>query len=209
MIMTKYEFKKFPILATVVTIIGLLAAIISISISLVTSTYDGFAALALLEIVATVLALAGLTTGKVTLLRVISIIMTVGILVTAFFLAIAKYADRDGFLFAVSLLMLVGSVLSLVYFLTVKNPRIEKMYFVASIVMLFLVVLYTVIYLVKSFDGNYSISIACLLLGLAAITVLPVSIYISMTKVEIPDEPKEEETAEEVNEENKETADNQ
>ena len=141
--MTKYEFKKFPILATVVTIVGLLAAIFSISISLMTSSYDGFAALALLEIVATVLVLAGLTTGKVTLLKVISIIMTISVLLASFSLAIAKYSVHDGILFTVSLVMLVCSVLSLVYFLTIKNQRIEKLYFIASIIMLVLVAIYT------------------------------------------------------------------
>lgn len=206
--MTKYEFKKFPILATVVTIVGLLAAIFSISISLMTSSYDGFAALALLEIVATVLVLAGLTTGKVTLLKVISIIMTISVLLASFSLAIAKYSVHDGILFTVSLVMLVCSVLSLVYFLTIKNQRIEKLYFIASIIMLVLVAIYTIIYLIQHYEGNYSISVGCLLLSFASITVLPVSIHISLTKVEVPDEPEEPNEAEAV-EENKEATDNQ
>ena len=190
--MTKYEFKKFPILATVLTIIGLFSAVLAISISLMTYL-DAIAGLALLEIVGTVLVLAGLTTGKVGLLRVISIIMTVSILIVSFALSIDKYNAHDVFLFAVSLLMLVGSVLSLVYFLTIKNQRIEKMYYVASIVMLTLVVVYAIIRCIS----NFSSSVCCLLVSYAAITVLPVSVYISLTKVEVPDEPLEEENQEE------------
>ena len=125
-LMVKYEIKKFPLLATILTILGLVAAVISITISLISTNYDGFVSVALLEIVATVLIIAGLTTGKCTLLRVISIIITVCILIAAFILAIAKYSMRDVYLFGVALFMLIDSVLNLVYFLASKNKKIEK-----------------------------------------------------------------------------------
>ena len=73
--MTKYEIKKFPIVATVIVLLSLVAAVIATTISLFNLSYDGAVSLALLEIVAAVLLLAGITTGKVTLLRVISIIL--------------------------------------------------------------------------------------------------------------------------------------
>ena len=185
--MTKYELKKFPLLATIITLLGLLTAILAMSVSLMMGSDEGIAGLALLEVAATVLVLAGLTTGKVGLLRVISTIVTVCFLIVSFVLAVVKYNERDVFLFSVSLLMLAGSILSFVYFLTLKNPRIEKMYYVSSVTIIALVTIYIVIFAIQ----NFRWSILFLLVSYEMITALPVSIYISLTKVE-QEEPKEE-----------------
>ena len=149
--MAKYVFKKFPIVATVLTILGLLAAVLAISISLMSSKYyDGTVSLALLEIAATVLILAGLTTGKVVLLRVISTIISVGVLTSSFVIAMVKYSLKDVYLFSVSLLIFICAILSLIYFTVLRNKRVEKLYYVSSIVLTSLVVVYMFIYIVKN-----------------------------------------------------------
>ena len=145
--MSKYEFKKFPLLATLLTIVGLILAVVAISASLsFRNTDGGVAALALLEIIAAVLFLAGLTTGRVGLLRVISIIVTVALIISAFVLTIAKFSDRDVPLFAVALLLLINSVLELIYFLTLRFPRIRMMYLISGLCFSGLVFIYGGIY---------------------------------------------------------------
>ena len=195
--MVKYEIKKFPLAATILTLLGLVAAVISVTISLVNTSYDGYVSLALLEIVATVLIIAGLTTGKVTLLRVISIIITVCLLIAAFVLAIAKYAERDVYLFAISLFMLIASVLNLVYFLTLRNKKIEKFYIITSSVLTGLVIVYSLIYIITNVI-NYSNGAAelypqtyAVLVAYACVTILPMMVYRSMDRIEV-EEPVEE-----------------
>ena len=207
--MVKYEIKKFPLLATILTILGLVASVISITISLVNTTYDGFVSVALLEIVATVLFIAGLTTGKCTLLRVISIITTVCILIAAFVLAIAKYSMRDVVLFGIALFMLIDSVLNLVYFLASKNKKIEKLFLITSVVFTSLVAVYTIVYIVQNVsnyvDGASELApqMYAILFSFIFISVLPAIVYHSMDKEEIADPVEEEEEPEqEVVEEN-------
>ena len=119
--MIKYEFKKFPLVATILTILGLVCAVVAIASSLLSDGFGWIASLALLEIIATVLILAGLTIGRVGMLRVISIIITVCLVITNFVLAIVEYDKREVFMFSIALLMLVSSVLELVYFLAIRN----------------------------------------------------------------------------------------
>ena len=125
--MIKYEIKKFPLIATILTVLGLVCAVVAISTSLLSSGFSWIASLALLEIIATVLFLAGLTIGRVGMLRVISVIVTVCLLITCFVLAITEYNMKEVFKFSISLLMLVASVLELVYFLAIRNQKIRKM----------------------------------------------------------------------------------
>ena len=126
--MIKYEIKKFPLVATILTALGLVCAVIAIASSLLSVGFSWIASLALIEIIATVLFLAGLTIGRVGLLRVISIIVTVSMLVTNFVLSIVEYNQKEVVLFSVALLMLVASVLELVYFIAIRNQKIRKMY---------------------------------------------------------------------------------
>lgn len=192
--MTKYEFKKFPIIATVLTLLGLIAAVVAVTISLLNYNYDGTIALSLLEVVATVLVLAGLTTTKVGLSRVISIIITVCLLIVSFILAIDKYSLRDVYLFGIALFMLIASVLGLVYFLASKNPRIEKLFFITSIVMTSLVVVYTIVFIVANVSNHANVGTDlapqtyAILISYAFITILPAIIHRSMDKVEVVEE---------------------
>lgn len=197
--MTKYEFKKFPIIPTILTLFGLVAAVVGVTISLLNTSYDGTIALALLEVLATVLVLAGLTTGKVGLSRVISIIITVCVIIVSFILAIDKYSVRDVYLFGLALFMLIASALGLVYFLASKNPRIEKLFFITSIVMTSLVVIYTFIYILANVNNHANVGSElnphtyAILISYAAITLLPAMVHRSMTKVEVPDEEDDDE----------------
>ena len=190
--MSKYEFKKFPVLGTILTLLALFTSVMAISISLMTNNYDGTVSLALLELSAAVLFLAGLTTSKTVLLRVISIIATVGVLLAAFVLSIVKYGQRDVFLFGIALLMLITSILDLVYFLTVKNPRIEKFYFIASIALAALIGCYAIVYVVQDIvrvvnstePASLKAQYYALIIAYGFVSILPMVIHQSMQKVD-------------------------
>ena len=194
--MIKYEFKKFPLVATILTILGLVCAVVAIASSLLSDGFGWIASLALLEIIATVLILAGLTIGRVGMLRVISIIITVCLVITNFVLAIVEYDKREVFMFSIALLMLVASVLELVYFLAIRNEKIRKMYTVASFCLSTLVLIFSIYFIIKSGQGiseglpiEYQTFI--LLLSYVFITLLPVTVHSSFNMIQV-DEPEEE-----------------
>ena len=195
--MIKYEIKKFPLIATILTVLGLVCAVVAISTSLLSSGFSWIASLALLEIIATVLFLAGLTIGRVGMLRVISVIVTVCLLITCFVLAITEYNMKEVFKFSISLLMLVASVLELVYFLAIRNQKIRKMYMVASYVLTGLILIFSLYFLINNIQGNTAEGLPVeyqtfiLLLSFTFISVLPVAVHSSFEMSEV-DEPQEE-----------------
>ena len=188
--MIKFEFKKFPLVATILTVLGLICAVVAIASSLLSDGFGWIASLALIEIIATVLILAGLTIGRVGMLRVISIIITVCLVITNFVLAIVEYDKREVFMFSVALLMLVASVLELVYFLAIRNEKIRKMHTVTSFILSALVLIFSIYFLVKSAQGSGSgvpveYQTFILLLSYVFITLLPVSVHSSFNMVEV------------------------
>ena len=202
--MIKYEFKKFPILAIVLSLITIIAGVFTLSFNLINRIYDGNGALALLEIVAGVLIFAGLTIGRPLMLRVISIIITVSLLVVNFVLTIVKYDAGDSYLFATGLLMLIASVLALVYFLASKNERIRKMYIITGITLTCLAALYIIIYIVKDViaftsveNGVLHISYYPLIVGFITITALPVAVFTATERIDVKKQPKVEQPVEE------------
>ena len=206
--MIKYEFKKFPLVATILTILGLVCAVVAIASSLLSDGFGWIASLALLEIIATVLILAGLTIGRVGMLRVISIIITVCLVITNFVLAIVEYDKREVFMFSVALLMLVASVLELVYFLAIRNEKIRKMYTVASFCLSALVLIFSIYFIIKSGQGTseglpIEYQTFILLLSYVFITLLPVTVHTSFNMIQV-DEPVAEEPEQEVVEEQEE-----
>ena len=200
--MIKYEFKKFPLVATILTILGLVCAVVAIASSLLSDGFGWIASLALLEIIATVLILAGLTIGRVGMLRVISIIITVCLVITNFVLAIVEYDKREVFMFSIALLMLVASVLELVYFLAIRNEKIRKMYTVASFCLSALVLIFSIYFIIKSGQGTseglpIEYQTFILLLSYVFITLLPVTVHTSFNMIQV-DEPVAEEPEQEV-----------
>lgn len=199
--MNQFEFKKFPILATVLAVVSLVLSVVAITSSLGINDYaDGSLYLGLLLLVASVLFVAGLTTGRLTLLKVISIITSAGVITANFFITIAKFEQRELVMFAFALLMLIASVLCFIYYLTMKNERIKKMYFIASLALVGLTFVYTVLYVIRDI-GLYATkqqvelmySYYFVLLGYVIVTGLPMVIQHSLTKKEPEQEQPQEE----------------
>ena len=202
--MNQFEFKKFPVLATVLAVVSLVLSVVAITSSLGINDYaDGSLYLGLLLLVACVLFVAGLTTGRLTLLKVISIITSAGVITANFFITIAKFEQRELVMFAFALLMLIASVLCFIYYLTMKNERIKKMYFIASLALVGLTFVYTVLYVIRDI-GLYTTkqqvelmySYYFVLLGYVIVTGLPMVIQHSLTKKEPEQEQQQEEAKE-------------
>lgn len=201
--MNTQEFKKFPIAATVLSIVAILLSVIAITSSLMEDTYlfAGTVVLGLLLLVASVLFIAGLTTGRIVLLKVISIITFLGTIVTNFVLTVVNFENRNVELFAIVLLMLIASVLGYIYFLTSsRNERIRKMFIVTSSVLTVLIVIYAVIYIIKDVSGKTNPDAILmypyylLLFSYATLSTIPLAIHLSLSGKEEEQEkqPKEE-----------------
>lgn len=203
--MNQFEFKKFPILATVLAIVSLVFSVVAITSSLGINDYaDGSLYLGLLLLVASVLFVAGLTTGRLTLLKVISIITSAGVITANFFITIAKFEERELVMFAFALLMLIASVLCFIYYLTMKNERIKKMYFIASLAMAGLTFVYFVLYVVRDIgyfvtnqQAGLMYSYYFVLLSYVIVASLPMVIQHSLSKKEPEEEQPQEEAKEE------------
>ena len=145
----QYEFKKFPIIPTVLTSLSILLAVIGIVSSLASNDflYSGVIFIGLGLLVVTVLFLAGLTIGKVGLLKSIAILSSVATIVVNFILAIAKFETRQLTLFAIAILMLIVCVLNYIYYLTARNKRILTMLQVTSIILMVLTMTYAIVYI--------------------------------------------------------------
>ena len=199
--MNQVEFKKFPILATVLAIIGVVLAVAAITSSLGVSNYTGGSVfLGMCLLVASVLFVAGLTTGKIMLLKIISIITLCCVIFANFVITITKFGMRELVLFAVVLLMLIASVLCFIYFLTMRSERIKKMYFISNLVVVGLIAIYFILYVIK--DIGYFVTgeqdslmypYYFILLAYAVVAAIPLVIQYSLAKKENDvEEPKQE-----------------
>lgn len=192
----QYEFKKFPILATVLAAVCLLLSVVGVTASLADYDYyyTGPMVAGLCLIIVAVLMIAGLTTGRPLLLKVISIIVFIAVMTTNFGITIGEFSEHRIVLFGIALLMLIVSVLSFVYFVTVKTPRIRMMFLVASSVLAGLTLVYAIVFTITDLTrvlGQYDVyeyPFYFILTGYAFVTSLPMVVYFSLSKKEQPQE---------------------
>ena len=188
----QYEFKKFPILATILAAACLLFAVIGVTSSLFNYDYfyGGPVFTGLLLVIVSVLVIAGLTTGRPLLLKVISIIISISVITTNFIVTIVEYNNHKAVLFGIVLLALIASVLAFVYFLTVKTERIRKMYFVTGSILSVLVLAYAITFTITDLVRvlgkyqYYEYPYYFILVSYALATSLPMVIFFSLSKKE-------------------------
>ena len=202
----QYEFKKFPILATILAAACLLFAVIGVTSSLFNYDYfyGGPVFTGLLLVIVSVLVIAGLTTGRPLLLKVISIIISISVITTNFIVTIVEYNNHKAPLFGIVLLALIASVLAFVYFLTVKTERIRKMYLVTGSILSVLVLAYAITFTITDLVRvlgeyqYYEYPYYFILVSYALATSLPMVIFFSLSKKEEPqEEPKQVEEKQE------------
>ena len=188
----KNENKKFPVVATILTFIGLFLAVICASTGIYLASYRtaGTTTLALLEIVVAVLFIAGLTASRNVLLRVVSIMVTVSLVLVSFIVALVNLSGGNNtntlmtsLLFAISLLMLICAVLAMIYFFMAKSARIKTMYKITAYSFSILTFIYGIIYIwtdVMSYNASnvanpqLSLNVYFLTFALAVISLIPV-----------------------------------
>ena len=202
----QYEFKKFPILATILAAACLLFAVIGVTSSLFNYDYfyGGPVFTGLLLVIVSVLVIAGLTTGRPLLLKVISIIISISVITTNFIVTIVEYNNHKAVLFGIVLLALIASVLAFVYFLTVKTERIRKMYLVTGSILSVLVLAYAITFTITDLVRvlgeyqYYEYPYYFILVSYALATSLPMVIFFSLSKKEeSQEEPKQVEEKQE------------
>ena len=202
----QYEFKKFPILATILAAACLLFAVIGVTSSLFNYDYfyGGPVFTGLLLVIVSVLVIAGLTTGRPLLLKVISIIISISVITTNFIVTIVEYNNHKAVLFGIVLLALIASVLAFVYFLTVKTERIRKMYLVTGSILSVLVLAYAITFTITDLVRvlgeyqYYEYPYYFILGSYALATALPMVIFLKKKKKEEPqEEPKQVEEKQE------------
>ena len=197
----QYEFKKFPILATVLSAVCLLLAVAGATASLTNYDYyyTGPLFCGLCLVVVAVLFIAGLTTGRPLLLKVISIIVSIVVMTVNFGITIGEFSEHRVVLFGVALLMLIASVLGFVYFVTVKTERIKKMYLVTGSVLAGLTFVYAIIYTIVDLTkvlGQYDVYLYpyyFVLVGYAIASALPMVVFFSLSKKEEPQQIEQKE----------------
>ena len=154
--------------------------------------------------IVSVLVIAGLTTGRPLLLKVISIIISISVITTNFIVTIVEYNNHKAVLFGIVLLALIASVLAFVYFLTVKTERIRKMYLVTGSILSVLVLAYAITFTITDLVRvlgeyqYYEYPYYFILVSYALATALPMVIFFSLSKKEEPqEEPKQVEEKQE------------
>lgn len=161
------NFKKFPLLSIVLSIVGILLSVFAFIMiqvaSKVNNTDDGLSVLAIMELVVGVLFLAALTAKKPIFTRTISIIMMAALLTATFVISVVCSVvfqntdvtwDSVAYL-SVSILTLVVMVLFFVYFLIGKRGTLKAVNRILNITSIAFFVIFAALVLASSFAGIY------------------------------------------------------
>ncbi len=161
------NFKKFPLLSIVLSIIGILLSVFAFIMiqvaSKVNNVDDGLSVLAIIELVVSVLFLAALTAKKPIFTRVVSIVTVASLLTASFVISIVssvlfQYSDVtwDSVAYlSVSILTLVVMVLFLVYFLIGRRGMLKSINKILNVIAIAFFGLFAILVLLSSFLGIY------------------------------------------------------
>ena len=204
------EFKKSILLPLVLSIVGVLVAVvtfITIQFANKVDTYIfGPDFLAIVFLVIFVLFLSALSAKKPAFTKVISIIavasMTVGLFITAIACSVVfntmENVTWDTFAFlAMSVLSLVAGILFFIYYLIGKKETLFKLSYILNIIVIIFLVAFAAIVFVSAFVGvlkgtkAYGCELALLLLNAALAYGLVFSLQTRLGRAE-KEQPKEE-----------------
>lgn len=211
------EFKKSILLPLVLSIIGVLVAVVTfITIQFANKVNEyifGPDFLAIVFLVLFVLFLSALSAKKATFSKVVCVIsisvMLVGLFITSIVCSVVfnmmENVTWDTFAFlAMSILSLVAGILFLIYYLIGKKDTLFKLAYILNIVVLAFLVVFAGIIFVSAFIGvlkstmAYGCELALLLLNAALVYGLVFSLQKRLGKAE--EQPKEEPKEESVEE---------
>ena len=161
------QFKKSPLLAIVLSVIGIFVSVLAFIMIQVAAKVDGSSSgpspLAIIELVIFVLLLAALSAKRPIFTKVVCIIGISGLLVQAFIVSVVtsvsfKYRDVGwdtvSFL-SLGVLCLVATILFFIYYLIGKKDTLRKMANIMNIFVIGFYAVFAVVMVVSSFIGVY------------------------------------------------------
>ena len=161
------QFKKSPLLAIVLSVIGIFVSVLAFIMIQVAAKVDGSSSgpspLAIIELVLFVLLLAALSAKRPIFTKVVCIIGISGLLVQAFIVSIVtsvsfKYRDVGwdtvSFL-SLGVLCLVATILFFIYYLIGRKDTLRKMANIMNIFVIGFYAVFAVVMVVSSFIGVY------------------------------------------------------
>ena len=161
------QFKKSPLLAIVLSVIGIFVSVLAFIMIQVAAKVDGSSSgpspLAIIELVLFVLLLAALSAKRPIFTKVVCIIGISGLLVQAFIVSVVtsvsfKYRDVGwdtvSFL-SLGVLCLVATILFFIYYLIGKKDTLRKMANIMNIFVIGFYAVFAVVMVVSSFIGVY------------------------------------------------------
>ncbi len=161
------QFKKSPLLAIVLSVVGIFVSVLAFIMIQVAAKVDGSSSgpspLAIIELVLFVLLLAALSAKRPIFTKIICIIGISALLVQAFIVSIVtsvsfKYRDVGwdtvSFL-SLGVLCLVATILFFIYYLIGKKDTLRKMANIMNIFVIGFYAVFAVVMVVSSFIGVY------------------------------------------------------
>ena len=161
------QFKKSPLLAIVLSVVGIFVSVLAFIMIQVAAKVDGSSSgpspLAIIELVIFVLLLAALSAKRPIFTKVVCIIGISGLLVQAFIVSVVtsvsfKYRDVGwdtvSFL-SLGVLCLVATILFFIYYLIGKKDTLRKMANIMNIFVIGFYAVFAVVMVVSSFIGVY------------------------------------------------------
>ena len=164
------QFKKSPLLAIVLSVIGIFVSVLAFIMIQVAAKVEGASSgpspLAIIELVIFVLLLAALSAKRPIFTKVVCIIGISGLLVQAFIVSVVTSVsfqyrevgwDTVSFL-SLGVLCLVATILFFIYYLIGRKDTLRKMAIIMNLFVIGFYAVFAIVMVVSSFIGVYKVA---------------------------------------------------
>ena len=164
------QFKKSPLLAIVLSVIGIFVSVLAFIMIQVAAKVEGASSgpspLAIIELVIFVLLLAALSAKRPIFTKVVCIIGISGLLVQAFIVSVVTSVsfhyrevgwDTVSFL-SLGVLCLVATILFFIYYLIGRKDTLKKMAIIMNLFVIGFYAVFAIVMVVSSFIGVYKVA---------------------------------------------------
>ena len=164
------QFKKSPLLAIVLSVIGIFVSVLAFIMIQVAAKVEGASSgpspLAIIELVIFVLLLAALSAKRPIFTKVVCIIGISGLLVQSFIVSVVTSVsfqyrevgwDTVSFL-SLGVLCLVATILFFIYYLIGRKDTLKKMAIIMNLFVIGFYAVFAIVMVVSSFIGVYKVA---------------------------------------------------
>lgn len=164
------QFKKSPLLAIVLSVVGIFVSVLAFIMIQVAAKVEGASSgpspLAIIELVIFVLLLAALSAKRPIFTKVVCIIGISGLLVQAFIVSVVTSVsfqyrevgwDTVSFL-SLGVLCLVATILFFIYYLIGRKDTLKKMAIIMNLFVIGFYAAFAIVMVVSSFIGVYKVA---------------------------------------------------